>query len=138
MSEELKQFNINIEDIKEDNNLFNNIQEAIDKLRIHTLADRFEVVLNNNLIEIKEKLTNYRTILGCRITYDNLDRNISFIVREDNTPTYEELEDKIDKQKEVLDKIKEYINRTEINSVGKPLAYTEIGKELLELLEEIE
>jgi hypothetical protein len=37
-----------------------------------------------------------------------------------------------------LDKIKEYINRTEINSVGKPLAYTEIGKELLELLEEIE
>jgi len=48
------------------------------------------------------------------------------------------LQDKYNKQKEVLDKIKEYINRTEINSVGKPLAYTEIGKELLELLEEIE
>ena len=44
----------------------------------------------------------------------------------------------INKQKEVLNKIKEYINRTEINSVGTPLAYTEIGKELLELLEEIE
>ena len=45
---------------------------------------------------------------------------------------------RFNKQKEVLVKIKEYINRTEINSVGKPLAYTEIGKELLELLEEIE
>ncbi len=109
MSEELKQFNINIEDIEEDNNLFNNIQEAIDKLRTHTLADRFEVVLNNNLIEAKEKLTNYRTILGCRITYDNLDKNISFIVREDDKPTYEKLEYKYNKQKEVLDKIKEYI-----------------------------
>lgn len=49
-----------------------------------------------------------------------------------------ELQEEINKQKEVIDKIKEYINRTEINSVGTPLAYTEIGKELLELLEEIE
>lgn len=46
-----------------------------------------------------------------------------------------ELINYINKQKEVIDKIKEYINRTEINSVGTPLAYTEIGKELLELLE---
>jgi hypothetical protein len=51
---------------------------------------------------------------------------------------YEKDIEKFNKQKEVIDKIKEYINRTEINSVGKPLAYTEIGKELLELLEEIE
>ena len=105
MSEELKQFNIDIEDIKEDNNLFNNIQEAIDKLRIYTLVDRFEVVLNNNLIETKEKLTNYRTILGCRISYDNLSKDISFIVREDTKPTYEELEQERDKYKEILDEV---------------------------------
>jgi hypothetical protein len=49
-----------------------------------------------------------------------------------------ELEEKLHKYKQVINKIKEYINRTEINSVGTPLAYTEIGKELLELLEEIE
>jgi len=146
MSEELKQFNINIEDIEEDNNLFNNIQEAIDKLRIHTLADRFEVVLNNNLIEAKEKLTNYRTILGCRITYDNLDKNISFIVREDNKPTYKELEYKYNKQKEVLDKIKEYCNNrlqyyNEMErDYGKiEFSYAENDNEnILELLEEIE
>lgn len=115
MKEKLKQFNINLEDIKEDNNLFDNIRKAIDELRLHTLSDRFEVVLNNNLIECKEKLTNYRTILGCRITYDNLDRNISFIVREDNKPSYEELENKLDKIKEIIKKVKDdefYINLT--------------------------
>lgn len=156
MSEELKQFNIDIEDIKEDNNLFNNIQEAIDKLRIHTLADRFELVLNNNLIEAKEKLTNYRTILGCRITYDNLDKNISFIVREDNKPTYEELEYKYNKQKEIIDKIKEYCNHklemlelqkrnimqilTPENGYLKADIEIEMQKykDILELLEEIE
>ncbi len=142
MSEELKQFNINIEDIEEDNNLFNNIQEAIDKLRTHTLADRFEVVLNNNLIEAKEKLTNYRTILGCRITYDNLDKNISFIVREDDKPTYEKLEYKYNKQKEVLDKIKEYIKENacydkDIKQCCRDLLTDECDY-VLELLEGIE
>lgn len=104
MSEELKQFNINLEDIKENNNLFDNIQKAIDELRIHTLSDRFEVILNNNLLEVKEKMTNYRTILGCRITYDNLDKNVSFIVREDTQPSYEELQNRIDKAIEYTNK----------------------------------
>lgn len=89
--------------MKEDNNLFDNINEAIEKLKLKTLADRFEVVLNNNLIETKEKLTNYRTIFGCRITYDNLDKNISFIVREDTKPTYEKLEQRINKAIEYIE-----------------------------------
>lgn len=102
MKEELKEFGISLEDIEESNKLFENIQEAIDKIRQYTLTDRFEVVLNNNLIESKEKLTNYRTILGCRISYDNLDKNISFIVKEDNKPTYEELEN-------IIKEVREYI-----------------------------
>lgn len=108
MSEELKEFNINLEDIKEGNNLFDNLHEAIEKMRLHTLSDRFEVVLNNNLIESKEKLTNFRTILGCRISYDNLDKNISFIVREDNKPSYEELENKINRLNNIIDTILEF------------------------------
>ena len=109
MSEELKEFNINLEDIKESNNLFDDLHEAIEKMRLHTLSDRFEVVLNNNLIESKEKLTNFRTILGCRISYDNLDKNISFIVREDNKPSYEELEQEIDRLNNIINEIKEYL-----------------------------
>ena len=102
MNRELKEFNINLEDIKESNNLFDDLHETIEKMRLHTLSDRFEVVLNNNLIESKEKLTNFRTILGCRISYDNLDKNISFIVREDNKPSYEELEQEIDRLNNII------------------------------------
>lgn len=114
MSEELKEFNINLEDVKESNNLFDNLHEAIEKMRLHTLSDRFEVVLNNNLIESKEKLTNFRTILGCRISYDNLDKNISFIVREDNKPSYEELENKIDRLNNIINELEEYIKKNSI------------------------
>lgn len=111
MSEEIKEFNINLEDIKESNNLFDNLHEAIEKMRLHTLNDRFEVVLNNNLIESKEKLTNFRTILGCRISYDNLDKNISFIVREDNKPSYEELENKIDRLNNIIEELEKWLSR---------------------------
>jgi hypothetical protein len=66
-------------------------------------------------------------------------KNIKENIKSETIFTYiDGLEKENIKYKQVIDKIKEYINRTEINSVGKPLAYTEIGKELLELLEEIE
>ena len=97
MKEELKQFDINIDDIEESKELFDNIHEAIHKMNLYTMKDRFEIVLNNNLIECKEKITNYRTIFGCRISYDNLPKDVSFIVREDVKPSYETLEDRIDK-----------------------------------------
>lgn len=115
MSEELEQFNIHMEDIEQVDNLIENISLVVNELKKYTLTNRFEVILNNNLIETKDKLTNYRTILGCRITYDNLDRNVSFIVREDNKPSYEELENKLYKIKEIIKKVQDdefYINLT--------------------------
>ena len=48
------------------------------------------------------------------------------------------LEQQCKKQKEVIDKAIEYIWRTEINSIGTPLAYITIGKELLDILKEVE
>lgn len=110
MNEELKQFDINIEDIEFSENLLDNIHEAINKMKLHTLSDRFEIVLNNNLIETKEKLTNFRTILGCRISYDNLDKNISFIIKEDNKPSYEELEKENQKLNKVIDELEKFCN----------------------------
>ena len=120
MNNELKQFNIDLDTIPESNNLFENISEAIEKMKLATLKDKFEVVLNNNLIESKEKLTNYRTILGCRISYDNLDKNILFIVREDIKPSYEQLE----KQ---LEAIKFYIEQSDIKNMLW-------GKEILKII----
>lgn len=100
--EEFKEFDIDIENINYNNELFNNIQKAIMEMNKKTLKDRFEVILNNNLIECKEKESGFRTIFGYRITYDDLDRNISFILREDEEPSYEQLQDRIDKAIEVM------------------------------------
>ncbi len=136
MSEELKEFDINLEDIEESNKLFDNIQEAINKMKQYTLTDRFEVVLNNNLIESKEKLTNYRTILGCRISYDNLDKNISFIVREDDKPTYEQIESQLQQKeniiKEVVEIIEEHIEN--VKYLGNIYSDEQILKMVVEKL----
>lgn len=105
MKEELKAFHIDINDIKESEDLLINVSEAIDKMKQNYVAERFEVVLNNNLLECKDKYTNFKTILGCRISYDNLDKNISFIVREDKKPTYEELEQEIEYWKNRYDNL---------------------------------
>lgn len=117
MNEELKQFDISVDEIKLSEELFDNLHEAIDKMRLATFKDNFEVVLNNNLIECKEIKTQFRTILGCRISYDNLDKDVSFIVREDLKPSYEELEKQLKDKDEKISKIKDYclIEREDIN-----------------------
>ena len=95
--DDMKGFNISIDDIEPSNDIFGAIEKAIMKMKYDYLLNRLEVVLNDNLIESKDKLTNYRTILGCRVSYDDLPKEVSFIVREDTKPTYDELEDRIDK-----------------------------------------
>lgn len=89
---EMRAFDINVDDIKPDEHIFGAIEEAIIKMRNECLIDRLEVVLNNNLIDIKDKITDNRTILGCRFSYADLSKDVSFIVRQDNEPTYEQLQ----------------------------------------------
>ena len=101
---EMRAFDINVDDIKPDEHIFGAIEEAIIKMRNECLIDRLEVVLNNNLIDIKDKITDNRTILGCRLSYADLSKDVSFIVRQDNEPTYEQLQQQCKKQKEVIDK----------------------------------
>lgn len=106
---EMRAFDINVDDIKPDEHIFGAIEEAIIKMRNECLIDRLEVVLNNNLIDIKDKITVNRTILGCRISYADLSKDVSFIVRQDNEPTYEQLQQQNKKQKEVINKAKELL-----------------------------
>ena len=107
---EMRAFDINVDDIKPDEHIFGAIEEAIIKMRNECLIDRLEVVLNNNLIDIKDKITDNRTILGCRLSYADLSKDVSFIVRQDNEPTYEQLQQQNKKQKEVIDKINHILN----------------------------
>ena len=108
---EMRAFDINVDDIKPDEHIFGAIEEAIIKMRNECLIDRLEVVLNNNLIDIKDKITDNRTILGCRLSYADLSKDVSFIVRQDNEPTYEQLQQQCKKQKEVIDKAIEFTNK---------------------------
>lgn len=101
---EMRAFDINVDDIKPDEHIFGAIEEAIIKMRNECLIDRLEVVLNNNLIDIKDKITDNRTILGCRLSYADLSKDVSFIVRQDNEPTYEQLQQQCKKQKGAIDK----------------------------------
>lgn len=109
MKEELRQFDIDIEDITENNDLIDNIHEAIHQMSLATMKDRFEVILNNNLINVREKSTNYRTIFGCRISYNNLPKDVSFIVREDVKPSYEKLEQENEKLHSIIKEVREFV-----------------------------
>lgn len=110
LKSDLKIFNIDIDDIEFNPHFFEALQEAIAKMREETLLKNLEVVLNNNLIKAIYKPTNYRTILGCRVSYADLEESVSFIVRPDEKPSYECLEQQCKKQKEVIDKIKQILN----------------------------
>lgn len=109
LKSDLKTFNIDIDDIEFNPHFFETLQEAIDKMREETLSKNLEVVLNNNLIKAIYKPTNYRTILGCRVSFADLEETISFIVKPDEKPSYEYLEQQCKKQKEVINNINQYI-----------------------------
>lgn len=130
LKSDLKMFNIDIDDIKLNPHFSEALQEAIAKMREETLLKNLEVVLNNNLIEARYKPTNYRTILGCRVSYADLEESVSFIVRPDEKPSYEYLEQQCRKQKEVIDKAVEYITSYESISTIQGLTHAEDNKQL--------
>lgn len=116
---EMRAFDINVDDIKPDEHIFGAIEEAMIKMRNECLIDRLEVVLNNNLIDIKDKITVNRTILGCRLSYADLSKDVSFIVRQDNEPTYEQLQKENKQLKDNWNELKEYISKTKLNEFEK-------------------
>jgi hypothetical protein len=111
---EMRAFDINVDDIKPDEHIFGAIEEAIIKMRNECLIDRLEVVLNNNLIDIKDKITDNRTILGCRLSYADLSKDVSFIVRQDNEPTYEQLQKENKRQKEVINNFLDIVDKSKM------------------------
>jgi hypothetical protein len=150
---EMRAFDINVDDIKPDEHIFGAIEEAIIKMRNECLIDRLEVVLNNNLIDIKDKITDNRTILGCRLSYADLSKDVSFIVRQDNEPTYEQLqqenkqmkiqisarEEACDRLESNWNKLKEWVNKhydyymNNEDYIGGRLCFTDIKNKMQEI-----
>ena len=108
--EEFKKYVDKMNESISNKNILDTLEETIIKMKNEYLIDRLEVVLNNNLIEVKDKITNYRTILGCKISYNDLPKEISFIVRQDNDPTYEQLQQENKQLKDNWNKLKEWLN----------------------------
>lgn len=139
LKSDLKMFNIDIDDIKLNPHFFEVLQEAIAKMREETLLKNLEVVLNNNLIEARYKPTNYRTILGCRVSYADLEKSISFIVRPDEKPSYKCLEQQCRKQKEVIDKAVGFLSKIKFDKTDKYICISEYieYQQLLDILKEV-
>ena len=105
--DEMKAFEIEVDDIEPNEHIFGVLEKTIHKMKNEYLVHRLEVVLNNNLIETRVKKTNYRTILGCRVSYDDLPKDVSFIVRPDEKPSYEILQQENKQLKHILDELEE-------------------------------
>ena len=82
LKDELKPFGINLEDIKSESDTFSMINEAIEKMSLMGyLVDNLEVVLNSNLLEVRNKHTRESAIFGVKCSFQPLEKDMSFIVR---------------------------------------------------------
>ena len=155
MNEKLKLFKIEIDDIENidfENGMLQKIaRQCADEMDLK----RFELVLNENIITAKDKFTGIHSYMAMRVSLEPLEKDISFIVRPTNEPTYEDLSKENKKYKEVIDKIDKYINdynvfevfsfplmkRWEEEQVKSSIDYefkTSLIKDLKDILKEVE
>ena len=106
IKEELKGFNINIDDIEpcdfEESikDLCKNIALALDK-------QRYEIVLNKNIIDIKDTFTNFHSYMGLKVSFESFEKDIGFIVRPNFELSYDELQQENKQLKDNWNKLKE-------------------------------
>jgi hypothetical protein len=125
VNEKLRTFKIEVDDIENVDFEHGMIQEIAKAYADAMDLRRYELVLNKNIITIKDKITGINSYMGMKVSLEPLEKDISFIVRPSNQPTYEELQqenaqlkDKIKKGLEELNKTDyEYSSRTEYANI---------------------
>jgi len=114
IKKELKGFNINIDDIEPNEITHEAMQELIEKIIIEENVKRFEIVLNKNILNIKDRFTDIHSYMGLKLSLEPLEKDISFIIRTTNELTYDELQQENKQLKEnqvrALNKIRDFIN----------------------------
>lgn len=111
IKETLKGFNLNIDDIEPCEfevaikDLCKNIALELDK-------QRYEIVLNKNILDIKDTFTNFHSYMGLKLSFESFEKDIGFIVRPNFELSYDELQQKYKQQKEVIDKAIKLIEKT--------------------------
>ena len=92
MNEKLRTFKIEVDDIENVDFEHGMIQEIAKAYADAMDLKRYELVLNKNIITIKDKITGINSYMGMKVSLEPLEKDISFIVRPSNQPTYEELQ----------------------------------------------
>ena len=92
MNEKLRTFKIEVDDIENVDFEHGMIQEIAKAYADAMDLRRYELVLNKNIITIKDKITGINSYMGMKVSLEPLEKDISFIVRPSNQPTYEELQ----------------------------------------------
>ena len=92
MNEKLKTFKIEVDDIENVDFEYGMIQEIAKAYADAMDLRRYELVLNKNIITIKDKITGINSYMGMKVSLEPLEKDISFIVRPSNQLTYEELQ----------------------------------------------
>ena len=105
MNEKLRTFKIEIDDIENVDFEHGMIQEIAEAYADAMDLIRYELVLNKNIITIKDKITGINSYMGMKVSLEPLEKDISFIVRPSNQPTYEELQQENARLKEDIKNI---------------------------------
>lgn len=92
IKKELKEFNINIDNIEPNEITHGAMQELIEKIIVEENVKRFEIVLNKNILNIKDRFTDIHSYMGLKLSLEPLEKDISFIIKPTNELTYEQLQ----------------------------------------------
>lgn len=129
VNEKLRTFKIEVDNIENVDFEHGMIQEIAKAYADEMDLIRYELVLNKNIITIKDKITGINSYMGMKVALEPLEKDISFIVRPSNQPTYEELQQENARLKEKIDKA---INLLEDNQ----FIWSAMDDEILKILKE--
>lgn len=109
IKEELKGFNINIDDI-EPCDFESSIKDLCKNLALALDKQRYEIVLNKNIIDIKDTFTNFHSYMGLKLSFESFEKDIGFIVRPNFELSYDELQQKCKQQQDIINKAINLLN----------------------------
>ena len=139
MNEKLRTFKIEVDDIENVDFEHGMIQEIAKAYADAMDLKRYELVLNKNIITIKDKITGINSYMGMKVSLEPLEKDISFIVRPSNQPTYEQLQQENARLKDKNQKAFKIVDEkiTNLNlTYGVDNEFREEYDELWEILKE--
>ena len=131
IKKELKGFNINIDDIEPNEITHGAMQELIENIIIEENVKRFEIILNKNILNIKDRFTDIHSYMGLKMSLKPLEKDISFIIKPTNELTYDELQQENKKLKKRINEANKLIEHFKLTEWGMN------GYESLDLIQNI-